>query len=209
MAYESTGTIRTKVKVPIGLKRMTTKNALMALPFVAAVFLGVLFWGALTGGSDPDRPSPLVGRMVPEFTLPPLGRAGRSLDADGLSGTDLADGQVKIVNFWASWCAPCRVEHPLLTALAESGVPVHGIVYKDRPASAKQFLTMSGDPFSRIGFDQSGRASIDWGVSAVPETFVVGGDGRILWHHAGALTPALIEKKIRPLLKVRGAADGS
>ena len=107
---------------------------------------------------------------------------------------------MKLVNFWASWCAPCRAEHPLLSELAAEGVPVLGINYKDEPDKALAFLGELGDPFARVGADASGRTGLDWGLYGVPETFVVDEAGTILLRHAGPLTPDVLEDRLRPLL---------
>ena len=112
---------------------------------------------------------------------------------------------VKLVNIWASWCLPCRVEHPKLAELAEMGLPVHGINYKDRAAAAEKFLAELGDPFTLIGVDRKGRAAIEWGVYGVPETFVIDGQGRIVYKHIGPIQGSDIENKILPAVaKARG-----
>jgi cytochrome c biogenesis protein CcmG/thiol:disulfide interchange protein DsbE len=107
---------------------------------------------------------------------------------------------VKLVNFWASWCAPCRVEHPLLTEIAVSGVPVIGVNYKDAPANALAFLAELGDPFVSIGADASGHTGLDWGIYGVPETFVVAADGTVLLRHPGPITRDIFERRFAPLL---------
>jgi cytochrome c biogenesis protein CcmG/thiol:disulfide interchange protein DsbE len=167
---------------------------LFALPVLAFVGLVITFLAGL--GRDPSLvPSPLVGRHVPAFTLPPL--AGRKR---GLSSADLV-GQVSLVNVFASWCLACRDEHPLLLALKQQGiVPIAGIDYKDAPADAARWLAAAGDPYSRIGADLSGRVAIDWGVYGVPETFVVGPDGRVAYKQVGPITPAVLTGKILPLI---------
>ena len=105
-----------------------------------------------------------------------------------------------LVNFWASWCGPCRVEHPFLTELTAAGVTVVGVNYKDPPEQALGFLAELGDPYAAIGADPSGRTGLDWGIYGVPETFVVDGDGAILLRHPGPLTPDVIARRITPLL---------
>src|SRR5690606_30373939 len=103
-----------------------------------------------------------------------------------------------IVNFWASWCAPCIVEHPVLMALSrESGVPVFGINYKDKPDAARKFIGRYGNPYKAIGVDDTGRTAIDFGVYGVPETYVIDGKGRIVLRHAGPLTPEAVEQQIK------------
>ncbi len=113
---------------------------------------------------------------------------------------DLKAPGVKLVNFWASWCGPCRAEHPYLSGLAAEGVPVIGVNYKDDPEKAQRFLGEMGDPFAKIGADTTGRTALDWGIYGVPETFVVGGDGTVLMRFPGPLDPMVIEKRIRPAL---------
>ena len=142
-------------------------------------------------------PSALIDKPVPEFSLPPVD--GRP---DGLAAGDLRTGEVAIVNIFASWCGPCRVEHPLLMDVARSGeVPVHGINYKDLPRNAVAWLKRFGDPYQRVGSDRDGRVSIDWGVYGIPETFVVDRDGRIAYKHVGPMTRDDMDEKI--LKKVR------
>lgn len=171
--------------------------------------LGALFLAALVGlfawtlmrGEDPTRvPSAMIGKPVPAFALPPLeGRAGA---VDGLSRADLKDGRVSVVNFWASWCTPCRVEQPLLARLAARGdVALYGINYKDKPADALGFLIELGDPFERVGRDALGRTSIDWGVYGVPETYVVDGSGRVVARLAEPLTERSLSRIIEPAIR--------
>ena len=174
------------------------------LPVAIAVAVGGTFFWALQN-SDDRLPSALLEKSIPEFTLPPL--AGREV---GLSSDDLR-GEVSIVNVWASWCAPCRAEMPLLVELAEAGrVPIHGINYKDDPQAAARFLAELGDPYRRIGADRSGRVGIDWGVYGLPETFVIDGEGRIAHKHVGAFDRRALEQEILPVvdrLKARGKRD--
>jgi cytochrome c biogenesis protein CcmG/thiol:disulfide interchange protein DsbE len=105
-----------------------------------------------------------------------------------------------LVNVFASWCVPCRIEHPMLEQLAREGVPIHAINYKDAPEDALAFLRTLGDPFERVGADREGRTTIDWGVYGVPETFVIDARGRIRYRHVGPLQPRDLERTIRPLL---------
>jgi cytochrome c biogenesis protein CcmG/thiol:disulfide interchange protein DsbE len=119
----------------------------------------------------------------------------------GLSDQDLKQGNISIVNFWASWCGPCKIEHPQLVALAaRDGFRLIGINYKDELEDARAFLDEFGDPFERIGVDEAGRVGIDWGLTGVPETFVVDGAGRIVMKHIGPLTPEDVEKELLPTL---------
>ena len=161
-----------------------------ALVFVALI--GILAWGL---SRDPRTiPSAMIGRPVPHFNLPPV--KGRSL---GLSDPDLK-GDVSLVNVFASWCVECRVEHPLLLSL-KSAVPLHGLNYKDLPDDAARWLHNFGDPYARTGADTNGRVGIDWGVYGVPETFVVGKDGRIAHKHIGPLTREVLDRTILPLIE--------
>lgn len=157
---------------------------------VMAVFLGI----GLT--MDPrEIPSPLLGKEVPDFSLPPV--KGRTL---GLASTDLR-GEVSIVNVFASWCVACREEHPLLMELArQRTVPIHGLNYKDKPDDAQKWLDDLGDPYTRTGADIAGRVAIDWGVYGVPETFIVGRDGRIAYKHIGPVTPQVLRDTILPTI---------
>ncbi len=139
-------------------------------------------------------PSVLIGKPAPEFALPPLD--GRT---DGLSSADLT-GKPSLVNVFASWCLPCRVEHPLLAQLARDGVTIYGLNTKDRPEAAQAFLAELGNPYARIGADRDGRVALDWGVYGYPETFVVDWNGVIRYRHVGPLMPHDIERTIRPLL---------
>ncbi len=174
------------------------------LPFAIFAGLAGLFWFALHTG-DPSRlPSALIGKPVPEFALPPL--EGLTSDGgeevQGFAASDLATGAPTIVNVFASWCVPCLEEHPMLMALAaEPGIRIYAINYKDDPASARRFLGRYGNPFSRVGIDNSGRTAIDFGVYGVPETYVISGDGKIAYRHVGPLTEEAITTKILPLLR--------
>ena len=162
----------------------------LAVFAVIAVFLGI----GLTLNPR-EVPSPLIGRQAPEIDLPPV--QGRTL---GLSSRDLK-GQVQIVNVFASWCAPCRQEHPLLLDLQKAGVaPIHGLNYKDAPEEAARWLDRLVDPYTRTGADLDGKVSIDWGVYGVPETFIIDREGRVAFKHVGPLTPEVIAKKVRPLI---------
>jgi cytochrome c biogenesis protein CcmG/thiol:disulfide interchange protein DsbE len=152
-------------------------------------------------GRDPSRiPSALIGQPVPKFSLPPV--QGRRL---GLASDDLF-GEVSLVNVFASWCVACREEHPLLMRLSgERVVAVHGLNYKDEPENASRWLNVNGDPYTRTGADRDGRVAIDWGVYGVPETFVVGADGRIAHKQIGPLPEEVLQKTILPLVaRLRG-----
>jgi cytochrome c biogenesis protein CcmG/thiol:disulfide interchange protein DsbE len=136
------------------------------------------------------------------FELPPL--PGRTAgEGGGLSRADLGGGEgPMLVNVFASWCVPCRIEHPLIARLAEEhGVTVHGLNYKDRPGAALAWLQEMGDPYAKIGSDQNGRVGIEWGVYGVPETFVIDKEGRVAYKHVGPLQPRDVERTILPLLE--------
>ena len=168
-----------------------------------ALFLALvgLFYVRLYAGDPSKLPSALIGREAPDFSLPPLtGLAGPNGAAvPGLSRDDLGNGHVTVVNVFASWCAPCREEHPLLEKLAAMNrVRLVGIAYKDEPGNTLGFLNEMGNPFSAVGVDEKGRAAIDWGVYGVPETFVIGKDGRIAYKHIGPLTEASFTDVLLP-----------
>ncbi|OAP35322.1 disulfide bond formation protein DsbE [Sinorhizobium glycinis] len=175
----------------------------MALPAVAFAGLAAVFaWGI---SRDPNQlPSALIGKDVPRFDLPPV--EGRIL---GLASKDLY-GEVSLVNVFAFWCVACRAEHPLFMRLPRNkSVPIHGLNYKDRPQDAAQWLNTLGDPYTRTGADRDGRVAIDWGVYGVPETFVVGADGRIAHKHIGPVTEQALRETILPLVeRLRREANG-
>ena len=167
-----------------------TSRWMMALPLVAFAALAAIFWFRL-GSGDPSRiPSALIGRPAPQTTLPPLeGLVANGGQVPGLDPS-VFRGKVSIVNVWASWCVPCHDEAPLLTELGhDSRLQVVGINYKDSPANARRFLGRYGNPFGIVGVDANGRASIEWGVYGVPETFIVGRDGNIMYKLVGPVTP--------------------
>jgi cytochrome c biogenesis protein CcmG/thiol:disulfide interchange protein DsbE len=171
------------------------------LPLIGFVALVALLFPRLFAG-DPSRlPSPLIGKEVPVFSLPPV--AGIE-NHPGLRDADLRQGHVTLVNVFASWCVPCHQEHALLMqlandeALAESGVEIVGIAYKDEPDNIRRFLGQSGDPFKEIGADRSGLTAIDWGVYGVPETFIVKGDGKIAYKFIGPMSEDSVRTVILP-----------
>jgi len=173
---------------------MTGRRLLFLLPALLFVIVGVGLAVGLT--RDPSvLPSALIDKPVPAFDLPPIeGRDGPGLGRDDLGG------EVALVNVFASWCVPCRQEHPLFMALAERGVPIYGINYKDKPEQARAWLAELGDPYRRIGADRDGRVAIEWGVYGVPETFVIDAEGRIRHRHVGPLRPEDLDGTLLPML---------
>ncbi|MCA8967275.1 MAG: DsbE family thiol:disulfide interchange protein [Planctomycetes bacterium] len=186
------GTAEPQTATPAGRGRRTL---LVVLPVVVFAGLAALLYGGLF--RDPRLvPSPLVGKPVPNFDLPAV--QGRDL---AFASRDL-EGDVSLVNVFASWCVACRDEHPLLVQLERSGaVPVHGLNYKDKPADAARWLDTFGDPYTRTGADISGKVGIEWGVYGVPETFVIGRDGRIAYKHIGPITERDLRETILPLVE--------
>jgi len=166
---------------------------------IPAIVFGVLLFVFLRG-LDPARdpravPSALIGKAAPAFALP-----GLAPDQPGVTNADFA-GKTVIVNFFASWCVPCRAEHPTLAALArQSGVPVYGIAYKDDPTASSALLSELGNPYRAVGADRTGMTAIDFGVYGVPETFVIDSKGVIRFRQAGPLDPETVTKRLLPLL---------
>lgn len=171
-----------------------TRITLAFAPLVILVGLIALFYFNID--RDPDFvPSVLINKPAPQVTLEPVDGA----DRPGFGPDDL-QGQVTLVNVFASWCIPCRDEHPVLMQLADEGVPIFGINQKDAPENAVAFLSDLGNPYTRIGADPDNRASIEWGVYGVPETFVVDANGVITYKHTGPLTERSLEEGLRPAL---------
>ena len=149
-----------------------------------------------------DLPSMMINKPVPEFDLPPLLERER-----GLASSDLV-GEVRLVNFFASWCIACRAEHPLLNRINKQGiVPVYGINYKDEPEDAKAWLDRLGDPYARAGEDFPGRVGIEWGVYGLPETFIVDRESRIVYRHVGAISAADLEECLLPIVERLRASE--
>jgi len=183
--------------------RERRKKLLFALiPLVAFLALAGLFYSRL--GADSGRlPSALVGRPAPQFALPPLPGANKPAFSDA----DLRTGSVTIVNVFASWCGPCRDEHPYLMKLAADerlkarGVRIAGLAYKDEPDQSLRFLRALGDPYALIGVDRSGRVGVEWGVYGVPETFVVKGDGSIAYKYVGPIDERGLRERLMPAIE--------
>ncbi|WP_338082409.1 DsbE family thiol:disulfide interchange protein [Donghicola mangrovi] len=173
---------------------MAKLSPLMILPPVIFAGLAGMFYVGMMREDPESLPSAQIGREVPMVEVTPL------TGHDTFTIEDLKDGQIKLVNFWASWCAPCRVEHPNLSALAAEGIPIYGVNYKDKPDAALKFLDELGNPYTAIGADEAGRMAIEWGVYGVPETYLIDGEGRIVTRIAGPLVQRNIEDTLRPAL---------
>ncbi len=177
---------------------MDRRRALLLAPFGVAVVAGAGFYSILgrmrAGRFDPhDVPSQLIDRAVPVFDLPGQG------PGQGFANTDLR-GPV-LLNFFASWCVPCVVEHPQLMALSREGLPVWGIAYKDTAAATAQFIAKHGNPFTRVARDAPGQVAIDFGVYGVPESYLVDRAGVIRWRYAGPMTTEVVDQQLRPALR--------
>jgi cytochrome c biogenesis protein CcmG, thiol:disulfide interchange protein DsbE len=184
---------------PLPIEQPPRRNSfLMVLPLIVFLGLAALFWFRLGDGDPSKIPSALIGRPAPQTILPPLD--GLASDGKPVPGLDPAafKGKVSIVNVWASWCVPCHDEAPLLTALGKDArIQVIGINYKDSPENARRFLGRYGNPFGIVGVDGNGRAAIEWGVYGVPETFIVGRDGRIAYKLVGPITPDNLDSVVK------------
>jgi cytochrome c biogenesis protein CcmG/thiol:disulfide interchange protein DsbE len=182
-----------------------SRGWLTILPIALFLVLAALFYRGLSG--DPaEVPSVLINKPVPEFTLAPVA----ALNLPGLASADLKKGSITFVNVWASWCVPCREEHPLLMELARrEDISVVGINYKDDPENARRFLITLGIPFAAVGSDANGRAAVDWGVYGVPESFLVDGEGVIRLKWIGPLTQEALRQEIIPKIEEIRRAGGS
>ncbi|CAG0957243.1 MAG: DsbE family thiol:disulfide interchange protein [Rhizobiaceae bacterium] len=181
------------------------RRLVVLLPLIVfALLAGVFLLQLLSGRDGSVVPSALIGQPAPKTALD-------ALDGLGVPGLDSAAfaGRVTVLNIFASWCAPCREEHPVLLALAADGrFALSGLNYKDEPGDARGFLGELGNPFGAIGVDPAGRAAIEWGVYGVPETFVIGKDGTILFKHVGPLTEESVRAQLMPIIE-RALADGA
>lgn len=187
-------------------------------PVAIFAALAGLFLYQLASGHDPQTlPSALIGQSAPATVLPPL--AGlRNATGEPVPGLEIAaggDGRPRLVNVFASWCVPCREEHPLLLqlsrdpALGAMGLEISAINYKDKPENAAGFLRDLGNPFDAVGVDDAGRSTIDWGVYGVPETFLVSPGGTILWKQTGPLTPRAVTEGLMPALRAAGGGNAT
>ncbi len=175
-----------------------SRRWLLVIPLLVFAGLAALFFLRLGSGDPAKIPSALLGRPAPETTLPALeGLTDKGKVIPGLTPETLR-GKVSVVNVWASWCVPCHDEAPLLLSLSDDKrFQIVGINYKDATENARRFLGRYGNPFSAVGVDANGRASIEWGVYGVPETFVVGRDGKISYKLIGPITPANYETVLK------------
>lgn len=172
------------------------RRLLFLLPLAVVIALiGALGWPILEGRDPRALPSVLLDKPVPPFDLP-----GLTADSPGLRSEELT-GRPVLVNVFASWCAPCRQEIPLLARLEAEGVPVYGIAYKDDPEATRRFLAQLGDPYRSVGVDRDGRLAIELGVYGVPETYVIDAAGRIRHRHVGAVTDDVARRTLVPLLQ--------
>lgn len=180
----------------------TKKRVFVALlPLIIfAALAGIFTWQLLSGKNMQEIPSALIGRDAPQTDLPPLEglRLADGSPTPGLKGADL-QGQVTLVNIWASWCVPCRDEHPQIMKLGQDPrIKVVGLNYKDAPENALEFLNSLGNPYDVVGTDRSGRAGIEWGVYGVPETFIVNAQGKIVYKFVGPLSTESLIKQFMP-----------
>ena len=166
---------------------------LMILPPLLFLALAAMFWSGMRNGPQ-DLPSVFIDQPAP-----PVG-TGVLAGIPGLTDAMLRDGQVTVVNFWASWCPPCRAEHPTLMALSAEGVRVLGVNMLDREAAALAFLDQGGNPFAAVAFDPKGRMRLDWGVTAPPETFILRPDGNVAYKFIGPMVGDDYRQRFRPEL---------
>lgn len=174
---------------------MARPSALMLLPPLLFAALAAMFvWGMGRDRPD-DLPSTFIGRQAPPFVAASLP------GIPGASDAMLRSGEVTLVNFWATWCPPCRAEHPKLLEMAGQGIRIIGVNIRDDDAKAVAYLAEQGNPFIAVAADNSGRNAIDWGVTGAPETFIVAGDGTVLYRFIGPLIGSDYEQRFVPELQ--------
>ena len=176
---------------------MKKSNLIFFIPFAFIICLiGIFIFDINVKLKSSDKNfklnSVLIGSEVPEIDL------GQLEGVANLETKDLYSNGFKLVNFWASWCAPCRAEHPLFMGLSRNGYSIYGVNYKDKTSNAKNFLQKLGNPYQKLGLDKNGRMAIYWGLYGVPETFLVDGSGVIIHRHAGPITKKIFEEDFLP-----------
>ena len=174
---------------------MAKVSPLMIAPPLIFAGLAAMFMIGMQRENPDELPTAMAGKPAPAVQMVNLA------DLPSFSDATLKDGQVKLVNFWASWCAPCMVEHPNLEAMAAEGIAIYGVNYKDKPEAALKFLAELGNPYAGIGRDENGRMGLNWGVYGVPETYLIDGEGRIVMRHAGPITQRVIETTLGPAIR--------
>jgi len=167
---------------------------MLAPPVIFAALAGLFLFG-LNDENGNQLSSTFESKPAPPLKVTPLG------DFPVVEDADLRRGGVKLVNFWASWCAPCRVEHPNLETLAATGIPIYGVNYKDEAPKALKFLSDLGNPYAKTGQDASGRQAIEWGVYGVPETYVLDAKGTVILRFPGPITERVMTETILPAIK--------
>lgn len=181
------------------------------IPLAIFTAMSIMFALALSSGDPSKIPSALIGKPAPDMplgTLEGLERDGKPVPA--FRAADLSNGKVTVVNFWASWCVPCRQEHPAFEQISkQTGAQIFGVNYKDPGGGGLRFLKQLGNPFDKVGVDPKGRTAIEWGVYGMPETFIVDGKGIIVYKHVGPITPKDLATKIIPAIKKAEAAAAS
>lgn len=168
------------------------------LPLLAFIALALLLFVGVRMNSGKDTsaiPSPLIGKQAPVLNLPELNMPEQSIGLQDLKG------RAFVLNIWGSWCVSCRIEHPVITEMAKSGVIVVGYNYKDSAEDARAWLNQFGNPFALIIQDEDGKAALDWGIYGAPETFVIDAQGFVRFKHVGPITSEIVQNKILPLLK--------
>lgn len=180
---------------------MTKVSPLAIAPLAIFAVLAALFFLGINGSGSDELPSTFVGSPAPEIAQVPLSHYPKVLPEH------LNSGEISLVNFWASWCPPCRAEHPKLLELAASGIPIIGVDLKDDENDAVAYLNAAGNPFTSIAFDPNGRTAINWGVTAPPETFIIDRSGKVMFRFAGPLIGSDYENRFLPELKAALSTD--
>ncbi len=168
---------------------------LLVIPVTFFLLLFMVFYLSLRVKNPDQLPSVLINKSAPQLQLKNLGQKKLPIYED------LTESGIKLVNFWASWCGPCRVEHENLKKIVSLGYPIFGVNYKDNEKNALKFLDELGDPYTKVGADPSGRIGLDWGLYGVPETFILDDKGNIILRYPGPITSAILKDKILPVLQ--------